>query len=328
MAFSSDIWVEGLERTKMPDVSDEFDEFGALHPAANFMPWGNLEEIPAWVGEPDHASYREYIESHIIPGQANCILIEEVNFSGKDASGAVNNTVDPVDWANFQTMLDVVKEFEGGVPMTLGEYAMARAYDNAPDIPNADQADENHNGLGDVAEPPVAEADTYSVEEDGALVEPAPGVLGNDTNPVPGTLSATVVTPPEHGTLDLAADGSFTYTPAHNFFGSDSFTYTASRDGVVSAPALATITVNAVNDPPTISARPAHQTVQYSDEVAKITVEWDDIDATSVSVSDDGLPADVAVREAMSNARFPVGTGGRYGIWGPALVPAGEYPTT
>ena len=38
------------------------------------------------------------------------------------------------------------------------------------------------------------------------------------------------MTGPAHGTLTLNADGSFTYTPAANYNGTDSFTYKA-NDG-------------------------------------------------------------------------------------------------
>ena len=52
------------------------------------------------------------------------------------------------------------------------------------------------------------------------------------------------------GTLTLNANGSFTYTPAPNFNGADSFTYRA-NDGTVNSN-LATVTINvaAVNDAP------------------------------------------------------------------------------
>ena len=60
----------------------------------------------------------------------------------------------------------------------------------------------------------------------------APGVLGNDTDVDADALTAALVTESPHGTLALASDGSFTYTPAANFNGTDSFTYTA-NDGSV-----------------------------------------------------------------------------------------------
>ncbi len=50
--------------------------------------------------------------------------------------------------------------------------------------------------------------------------------------------------------MTLAADGSFTYTPAADFNGTDSFTYTASDGTAVSNVATVTITVTAVNDAP------------------------------------------------------------------------------
>jgi hypothetical protein len=54
------------------------------------------------------------------------------------------------------------------------------------------------------------------------------GVLANDFDPDGDYLTATVVTPPAHGTLAMTADGGFTYTPNAGFEGSDTFTYRAS----------------------------------------------------------------------------------------------------
>ena len=84
-----------------------------------------------------------------------------------------------------------------------------------------------------INEPPVAADDAYSVAEDASLNQPAPGVLANDADPdTPSTLTAALVTAPAHGTLTFASTGSFTYTPAANFNGVDSFTYRAS-DGAI-----------------------------------------------------------------------------------------------
>ncbi|HEY1376056.1 MAG TPA: Ig-like domain-containing protein, partial [Gemmataceae bacterium] len=67
----------------------------------------------------------------------------------------------------------------------------------------------------------------------------------------PSTLTATVVTPPTHGTLNLAPDGSFTYTANAGYTGADSFTYKTS-DGIAPATPATTVSiqVNANNTAP------------------------------------------------------------------------------
>jgi VCBS repeat-containing protein len=72
----------------------------------------------------------------------------------------------------------------------------------------------------------------------------------NDSDPDGDALTASLVSGPSHGTLTLNANGSFSYTPAANFNGPDSFTYHASDGSVTSNIATVSITVNAANDPP------------------------------------------------------------------------------
>ena len=55
-------------------------------------------------------------------------------------------------------------------------------------------------------------------------------MLANDTDVDGDTLTRVAGHRPGHGTLTLNADGSFTYTPAANYNGTDSFTYKA-NDG-------------------------------------------------------------------------------------------------
>jgi hypothetical protein len=73
---------------------------------------------------------------------------------------------------------------------------------------------------------------------DQALSIEAPGVLANDSHLNAGQpgieLTVQVVTEPTHGEVKLNPDGSFDYTPAPGFEGTDSFLYTAS-DGRLSA---------------------------------------------------------------------------------------------
>ena len=103
-----------------------------------------------------------------------------------------------------------------------------------------------------VNDPPVAVADSYTVNEDATLtVDAASGVLANDTDVEGDAKTAEVVTNPSHGTLTLNANGSFTYTPTANYFGPDSFTYRAKDANGQSQPITVTITVVGVNDAPT-----------------------------------------------------------------------------
>ncbi|MES2657778.1 MAG: Ig-like domain-containing protein [Verrucomicrobiota bacterium] len=94
---------------------------------------------------------------------------------------------------------------------------------------------------------PVAVAESYNTNQGTALVIAAPGLLANDTDADTNPLTAAVDTLPSHGTLSLAANGGFTYTPATNYSGPDSFTYHA-NDGVVNSNVVTvSLTVNPVS---------------------------------------------------------------------------------
>src|SRR2546426_3605161 len=97
---------------------------------------------------------------------------------------------------------------------------------------------------------PVAANDSFPTDEDTPLTVTAPGVLGNDTDIDSSAMTAVVVTGPSHGALTLNANGSFTYTPAADFNGPDSFTYKANDGQADSNVATVALTINPVNDAP------------------------------------------------------------------------------
>jgi VCBS repeat-containing protein len=98
-----------------------------------------------------------------------------------------------------------------------------------------------------VNDSPVANADTGSVAEDGAVNVT---VLANDTDPENNTLSVASVTQGAHGTVSINPDKTVRYAPALNYNGSDSFTYTISDGNGGTATATVTMTVTPVNDVP------------------------------------------------------------------------------
>ena len=75
----------------------------------------------------------------------------------------------------------------------------------------------------------TAADDRYAAVENKALtVSAAQGVLVNDTAADGGKVAvAGTFTTAQGGSVKISTDGSFVYTPKANFFGSDSFSYTA-----------------------------------------------------------------------------------------------------
>ncbi|MGI9291943.1 MAG: Ig-like domain-containing protein, partial [Gammaproteobacteria bacterium] len=98
--------------------------------------------------------------------------------------------------------------------------------------------------------PPVANVDSYTLDQDTTLDVTAPGVLGNDTDADFDDLTAALVSGPANGNLTLNPDGSFSYTPTPGFSGSDSFSYLAQDGSDDSGAATVSLTVNFVNTPP------------------------------------------------------------------------------
>ncbi len=93
--------------------------------------------------------------------------------------------------------------------------------------------------------PPTANPDAYSTTQDTPLTVPAPGVLGNDSDPDAGnTITAVLVSGPTNAaSFTLNADGSFSYTPTAGFTGTDTFTYKA-RDNFNADSNTVTVTLS------------------------------------------------------------------------------------
>ncbi|HGY9571672.1 TPA: Ig-like domain-containing protein, partial [Vibrio harveyi] len=99
-----------------------------------------------------------------------------------------------------------------------------------------------------VDDAPVAVNDTVSTDEDTAVTI---DVLANDSDPENDTLTITAASvPAEQGTVTIV-DGKLVFTPAENFNGDATISYTIS-DGQLSDDATVAVTVNPVNDAPTI----------------------------------------------------------------------------
>lgn len=102
-----------------------------------------------------------------------------------------------------------------------------------------------------VNDTPVIIGDAYTTLEDTLLtVDKAKGLLANDSDPDGDSFMALLVDSPTHGTIQFLPDGSFSYLPALNYTGADSFTYKLSDGQAESTTATVKLTVRAVNDTP------------------------------------------------------------------------------
>ena len=101
---------------------------------------------------------------------------------------------------------------------------------------------------------PTAVNDSQSVQEDSSSV--SVNVLLNDSSSPDATETLTITavgTPSRGGTVTIAADGkSVLYTPAANFFGEETFTYTISDGNGGTATAQVSMNVVNTNDAPTV----------------------------------------------------------------------------
>jgi CSLREA domain-containing protein len=179
---------------------------------------------------------------------------------------------------------------------------------------------------------PVANDDAaYSTDEDTVLNVSAAGVLANDTDGEDDSLNAIHVAGPPHGSLTMNSDGSFSYTPNANFNGTDSFTYKANDGSLDSNVATVTITVNAVNDAPVVSATPKTQSaVQYSDAISAVTINASDIEtpAPNLTIAFSHTKDGVAAIAPLPAGMIQGGVGGAWTVSGVAGVPQGTYVIT
>jgi VCBS repeat-containing protein len=108
-----------------------------------------------------------------------------------------------------------------------------------------------------------------------------------------------VVNPPANGTVTLnTLDGSFTYTPAANFNGTDSFTYQVNDGTLASNVATVTLTVTPINDAP-VAANDSYTTNENTPltvAAGAILANDTDVEGGALTVSLVSGPANGTVR--------------------------------
>ncbi|MCF6215820.1 MAG: tandem-95 repeat protein [Emcibacter sp.] len=133
---------------------------------------------------------------------------------------------------------------------------------------------------------PVAAADSFTGTEDSVITG---NVLSNDSDVDGDSLSvvAETITTAQGGTVDINADGTFSYNPAADFNGTDSFSYTLS-DGTLVDTGSVSLEVSAVNDGPVAGAVDLGATAEDTSvtfSAADLLANSSDVDGDSLSVT-------------------------------------------
>jgi hypothetical protein len=199
------------------------------------------------------------------PGVADQSVSTTEDFATTFDLSAVSSTAGPLTYT-------IISQPSHG---TLSNFGGTPTYTPAPDYSGSDsftyKVSDGTRSSGVAAvtitvleanDAPVASDDTASTDEDAAVTISAAALVANDVaGPADEaaqtlTISSVAATADTHGTVSLDGTG-ITYTPAANYNGAASFTYTVCDDGLTSgvtdvqcAMATVNVTVNAVNDAP------------------------------------------------------------------------------
>jgi hypothetical protein len=146
-----------------------------------------------------------------------------------------------------------------------------------------------------VNDAPLATAQSVTTAEDTAV---AITLAGTDADGNP--LTYAVAAGPAHGSLSGSAP-NLSYTPAANYYGSDSFTFTVNDGTVDSATATVSITVTEVNDAPVATA----QSVTTAEDTAvAITLAGTDADGNPLTYAVAAGPAHGSLSGSAPNLSY------------------------
>lgn len=140
--------------------------------------------------------------------------------------------------------------------------------------------------VASVDDAPVAVPTARTTQEDAAI---ALTVVGSDADG--DALTFAITTPPAHGAL-TGTPPAVTYTPDHDYNGTDAFAFAVTGNGVTSAPATVVLTVTPVNDAPIASGT---EITTPEDTAVAIPLVASDPDGDPLTLSLVELPVDGVV---------------------------------
>jgi cyclophilin family peptidyl-prolyl cis-trans isomerase/glutaredoxin len=256
-------------------------------------------------------------------------VTDQVNFDEDSTNNVINALANDIvtGGSNSELIITAVGPTSGGGTVTISQDGKTLIYTPAPNFEGLDTftytvsrgvGGETATGTVNVSvqpvnDPPTAVDDTKTVNEDST--ENSIDVLANDliSPDLNDTLVVSAVTQGSHGgTVTIGPGGNTVrYTPAPNFVGTETFTYTVTDSGGLTDTATVTVTVVDVNDNPTAAPDTATTT---EDIETPITID--------VLANDSGDPGETltvtSVGSASHGGTVAVAAGGTAVTYKPA----------
>ncbi|WP_279388675.1 cadherin-like domain-containing protein [Pseudodesulfovibrio tunisiensis] len=219
---------------------------------------------------------------------------------------------------NSDGSMTVVLTAEGGVTPDVMEQALGHiGFFNDSDTPgNADRTitvvvNDGHEDsapstsvihVNPVNDAPTVGAPTFAVDEDHSITITAAELLAGSGDVDGDTLSVQNLTA-DDGKLEANADGTWTFTPGQDFNGDVQLSYEVS-DGTTTTDATAKITVDPVNDAPTVGTPTVSVAEDHSVIItaAELLAGSGDVDGDTLSVQN--LTADDGKLEANADGTW------------------------
>ncbi|ATH07825.1 hypothetical protein BIY24_07640 [Halobacteriovorax marinus] len=199
-------------------------------------------------------------------------------------NGVLANCIDNVSWNG-----DIICDYTPNSNFNGSDSFSYKAYDGALESATTSTVSITINAVNDA--PTLAATQSEATNEDTALNFNLD--MGSDVDG--DTLSYIIVSSTSNGTLTCSGGTArdCSYTPNANYHGSDSFTYKVNDGALDSTTNTVTITINAVNDAPTLAATQSESTnedtVLNFNLNAGSDLEGDTLNYIIVSSTTDGI---------------------------------------
>ena len=142
-------------------------------------------------------------------------------------------------------------------------------------------AEDQNIEISDLFSAPIAFSDSVVIDEDTTTII---NVLNNDSYDTSNDVNLRIKTDPSDG-ITTVDNNKVTYNPNQDFFGTDSFTYEISYTGGAASEASVSVTINSVNDVPSIDIASTISINEDLKEIASVSTSDADNDDLTLTLS-------------------------------------------